>query len=242
MFITNMKLRLRRDENKKIALRLWLMIFLTAFVLTGCVSAQEASNQNRPTTESMSNQDLSTDEGVLAELQKITDARRENLGLINKPASKLEVKNVCIERFKETSKIIVIGFFAYDVGCRFDGAFIGSRYFEKTEIEMHKNALHALGWEKAPKREREMLAKFWVEKGLLAFFTVLYTKDKDLNNQGFHPPQAVSDENGEIKVTLWIQIPPGMRREEGFQHVEYRFAKDGSFSGNSTLANLLIDR
>ena len=72
-----------------------------------------------------------------------------------------------------------------------------------------------------------MLALYWVEKGLLAFFTILYTNDKDMGEREFHPPQAMTAENGEIKVKLWVQLPSGMRREKGFQHPEFRFAADG---------------
>lgn len=193
------------------------------FVLTDCTRAQTV--------------DLSTNEAVLAELQRIADAKLEALG---KPAGrKLEARFVCIERLKESAEIIVIGGFAYDRGCRFQGVFVNSRYFEKDDAALSKNALAALGWEKAPKREREMLAKFWVEKGLVPFFTVLYTRDKELNDQAFQPPQVVSTKTGEIKVTLWVRLPRG-RGEQGYQHLEYRFSRDGNLLGSSTLTNLLI--
>ena len=181
-------------------------------ILAGCANAQKV--------------DLATNEAVIAELQKRVDAKRSELGKTG--GSKLSAKSVCIERLKESEKVIVIGFFAYDRGCRLDGAFVDSRYFESTDAALSKNALAAFGWEKAPKREREMLALYWVEKGLLAFFTVLYTKDKDMGEREFHPPQAMTAENGEIKVKLWIQLPSGMRRGKEFKRVEYRFSKDGS--------------
>lgn len=222
---------------KNLSIKFTLVFFVLCSFSANCANAQSISNQERPKTESVSNYDLSTDQGVLAELQKRADAEREKLGLVNKGTNKLDANNVCIERYKESPKIIVIGYFRYDYGCHFGGAFVDSRYFEKTDIDLHKTALAALGWEKAPPREREMLAKFWVEKGLLAFFKVLQTKPKELENQDFHPPKVVSNENGEIKVTLWIQLPSGMRREKGFQHLEYKFAKDGSYTGSSTLAN-----
>lgn len=193
------------------------------FLFTGGVCAQSP--------------DLSTKEAVLAELQRIADAKLEALG---KPAGrKLDARFVCIKRLKESDEIIVIGGFAYDRGCRFQGVFVNSRYFEKDDPALSKNALAALGWEKAPKREREMLAKFWVEKGLVPFFTVLYTKDKELNDHAFQPPQVVSTETGEIKVTLWVRLPRG-RGEQRYQHLEYRFGRDGNLLGSSTLTNLLI--
>ncbi|CAN5865928.1 hypothetical protein BH20ACI4_BH20ACI4_25540 [soil metagenome] len=209
-------------------------VFLSV-VFAGCANAQNLPNQNRQTNESISNPDLSTDEGVIAEVHKRIDAEREKAGITGGSKPK-----VCVRRLKESEEIIVIGFFRYDYGCHFEGAFVGSRFFEKTEIEMHQNALDALGWEKAPIKEREQLAKFWVEKGLLTFFTVLYTKQKELENQDFHPPKVVSTEKGEIKVTLWIRLPGGRNRTKRFQHLEYRFTKDGGFSGTSTLENLAI--
>jgi len=61
----------------------------------------------------------------------------------------------------------MIGFFRYDYGCHFDGAFLDSRYFESTDAASSKEALATLGWAKAPKGEREMVASYWVQKGLL---------------------------------------------------------------------------
>lgn len=195
-------------------------------LITACVNAQTISKV-----------DLSTDEAVLAELQKRADANHIKLGLINKKSPKIEAQNVCIERLKESVKVIVIGFFAYDVGCRFGGAFVDSRFYEKDDAALSKNALATFVWEKAPKGEREMLASYWVQKGLLAFFTVLQMKDKDLNAVDFHPPRAVSTKDRGVTVRLWVQLPSGMRREKGFQHFEFKFAKDGSLSGSSTLEN-----
>ncbi len=110
--------------------------------------------------------DLSTKEGVIKELGK---QKNEDLSKAN----------ICIEQMKESAKIIVIGFFRNDYGCHFEGAFIDSRYFEETDADLSKNALAALGWKTANQTQREQLAKLWVDKGLLAFSTVLYTKDKD---------------------------------------------------------------
>ena len=210
-----------------------LVIILLAFVLLHCILAACANAQTI---------NLSTDEAVLAELQKRADAKRsllqttgdEKLDAKIKNARRLDPKSVCIERLKESEKVIVIGFFAYDRGCRLDGALVDSRYFESTDAAFSKYALAAFGWEKAPKRDREMLASYWVQKGLLAFFTVLQTKDKDLNDNEFHPPRTVTGENGEVRVTLWIQLPSRMRREKEFKRVEYRFTKDGNLVVSET--------
>lgn len=222
-----------------VLLELGLLFLLQGFV-AGCTKAQIVSPQTPSQIQTPSQSNLSTDEAVLAELQKLADAEREKLGLANKKSSRLETRDVCIKRFKESEQVIVIGFFAHDVGCQFGGAFVNSRFYDKTDANLSKDALAALGWEKAPKREREMLAKFWVEKGLLRFFTVLYTKDENLNSSEFHPPQVTSQANGEIKVTLWIRLPSGMSRDRGYQLLQYKFVADGSLSSSTTLANLSL--
>ncbi len=135
----------------------------------------------------------------------------------------------CVNRFPELPNIVVKGSFRTDYGCHFEGVSVNSRYFEKDDPALSKYALDALGWEKANQKEREKLAKLWVEKGLLGFTYALYSKNKDLNDGGFVPPKVVSAENGEITITLWIQMPTGMRnRPKDFQRLEFKFAKDGN--------------
>lgn len=226
------------------------LVFLPC-TLAACANAQTSPSQGGPKIESVSNIDLSTDEAVLAEMQKRADAKRAEIGTTGdtkldaklKNSSKLDARSVCIRRVKESPKVIVIGVFRTDYGCSFDGAFVGSRYFEATDvIDLSKAALAEFGWLKANQTKREILALGWVEKGLLAFFTVLYTKDVDFgrSESAFHPPQRVSAESGKIKITLWIQVPSGMGREKGFQYLEYTFAADGSFTGSKTLESLVL--
>ncbi len=186
--------------------------------------------------------DLSTNEAVIAEIQKRVDAENaarvgddKRLAAKLRAARRLEAKDVCIERPKESSRVIVVGFFRNDYGCHFEGAFVGSHYYEATEHEFHHAALEAFGWREANREGRERLALAWVEKGLLAFFDVPHTDPNGLEKFDFHPPRVASADNGEVKVTLWFQVPPGRNGGRGFQHVEYRFNVDGSLSGVSTL-------
>ncbi len=229
------------------SLKLCLALVALPFFLASCANAQSIPNQDRRQTEvTATDADLSTDAGVIAELQRMIDAKNaaageadEKLAAKRRAASRLEPKDVCIQRLKESAKVIVVGFFRMDYGCYLAGAFVGSRYFEATEIELHQNALKALGWQRANRSERERLALVWVEKDLLAFFTVLYTdNDNRLHNVGFHPPEITTTENGDVKVRLWIQLPPTRSREKGFQHLEYRFESHGNFLGTSTLASV----
>jgi len=169
--------------------------------------------------------DFSTDEAVIAEMQKRVDAKREAQG--QKAGIKLTAKSVCIERLKESPKVIVIGSFRYDKGCHFDGAFIDSRYVEGSEAGFSKSALEALGWEAANRDQREGLAELWVEKGLAAFFTVLHKRDAKFQGSTFQPPQVITEDTGDIVVKLWVRVP-GNRGKSTDKLLEYRFGSDGN--------------
>ena len=186
-----------------------LTIVFLPCILVGCANAQKVN--------------LSTDQAVIEQLGKLK----------NKEFSK---DKVCIERLKESANVIVVGFFAYDRGCRFDGAFVNSVYFEEDNADLSKNALNALGWKKANQKEREKLAMIWIEKGLLAFSTVLYAKDEKFSGSEFQPPQVVSNANGEIVITLWTSV---MKRKKEYHNLEFKFTKDGNMSDGKTLDEIM---
>jgi len=133
--------------------------------------------------------------------------------------------------------MIVVGGFAFDYGCRFQGVFIGSRYVATEDKGLSRSALEALGWKNANRHLREKLAQAWLEKGLFAFVTVLRAKNEDFQNHSFQPPGAVANETGETVITLWIRLPSGRIRGKVYQLREYRFSSDGDFAGNKTLEN-----
>jgi hypothetical protein len=166
--------------------------------------------------QDLSRYDLSTDEGV--------NAAREALR-----GEALDAESQrCIRRATELPRIVVVGDFAYDLGCRSQGVFVASRYFKITDLSLSKAALDALGWNASNPEERKRLARLWVEKGLLAFSSVMVTKDSDFGNSPFHPPQAMADKDGVITVSLWVRMPSGMRPGPGrHEYVEYKFSRDG---------------
>lgn len=165
-----------------------LFIFFSG-VFVGCANAQTI--------------DSPTDEAVLEKLGKL---KNEKFGK----------DDVCIKRLKESAKIIVIGLFANDLGCRLDGVFVDAGYFTKNNFEASKIALAALGWEKANRRQREKLAAIWVEKVLFAFSAK--------SNQTF---MAVSTDGG-IKVIVSLKYPPGVTSRHAPQ--VFVFDKDGGLS------------
>ena len=115
---------------------------------------------------------FSTDQAVIEQLGKLK----------NKEFSK---DKVCIERLKESANVIVVGFFAYDRGCRFDGVFVNSVYFEEDDADLSKNALNALGWKKANQKERKNLAMIWVEKVCWHFLQCFIRKMKNSSATNF---------------------------------------------------------
>lgn len=183
--------------------------------------------------------DLSTDEAVIAELQKRADAKNNErangdeklLTKIN-AAGKLDAQNVCIRRFQESPKIIVIAFFRNDYGCHFEGAFVDLRFYDRTEIsDQAKPTLENLGWQKADRTTREKLALWWTEKILHAFDEVFYpNRLNPAKDQWVQPPQTATRKNGDITVILWIQPPPDRLGKKSPQRFEYEFKSDGTFS------------
>jgi hypothetical protein len=186
------------------------------FMCSACARGQDVSRY-----------DLSTDEGVTAAREAVSGKKLD------------QYSKGCVRRSTDLPKVVVVGSFAHDLGCEFQGVFLGSRYFEGGDAALSKSALNFMGWQAAKREQREKLARLWVEKGLLAFLTVLVQKDEDFPDHPFQTPQAVYSESGEIVVTLWIRQPPGMIRERVSQLLEYRFSKDGELTGRTMLENLV---
>ena len=184
----------------------------------GGASAGLAFSQGRVAAQ----YDLSTDEGVAAALETLTGKKTDRRSL------------TCIRRDRDLP-LVVVGSFAFDRGCVFDGVFVNARYFGKSDAALSEGVLDTLGWKAANQEQREKLVQTWVVKGLLAFVTVLRQQNEDFQNRSFQPPRVVSGENGEIAITLWLRMPSGRVRGRNYILREYRFSKDGVFVGTSKL-------
>lgn len=175
--------------------------------------------------------DLSTEQGVTAARESLT-------------GKKLDAGDQsCIRRPRELP-IIVVGTRSFRFGCVFDGVFVKSHYLGHEDAALSKAALAALGWKTANRTQREKLARAWLMKGLLAFSTVLSEENVDFKDRSFQAPQAASKENGEVVVTLWVQLRTrgrGVLRTTYFLR-EYRFARDGDFAGEVQLDNFTAPR
>lgn len=176
-------------------------------------------------SQDLSSSDLTTDEGVNAAREAISGKKLDDRS------------KRCISRDKSLPGMVVVGSFASDYGCRFQGVFVGSRYVATQDKALSKSALEALGWKSANRELREKLALAWLEKGLFAFVTVIRAQNDDFQNRTFQPPGAVTGENAETVVRLWIRLPAGRVRGRPYQLREYRFSTDGDFAGSKTLEN-----
>lgn len=189
--------------------------FLTATIcLLICLICANAQDLSQPATR--------TDKSVASEKDEL------------KPLEKI---NLCVIKNEELPRITIVGSFAFDIGCLFEGVFVESRYFKKEDMALSKHALAALGWEAANRTEREKLAQLWVKKGFHAHSLIQVEKNKDFKNRSFSPPQAVSKENGEIVVTLWLRFASAVPQKPkiGYQFLEYRFSETGDLLEKSTL-------
>ena len=180
--------------------------------------------------QDLSKFDLSTDAGVTAAREAIA----------GKPLD--ERSKNCVRRDASLPGIVVVGGFAFDYGCRLQGAFIKSSYVGVDDKLLSRNALEALGWKTANRQQRETLAQAWVAKGLLGFLSVLSAKNEHFAEHSFQPPQSTTNSAGETVVMLWMRLPSGRVRGTTYQLREYRFSKDGDFLGNKTLENFTAPR
>lgn len=194
-----------------------LAVMSCLFTCSACAQAQDLSRY-----------DLSTDEGVAAAREALSGKKLD------------EDSKGCVRRSAGLPRIVIVGDFAHDLGCSFQGAFIGSKYFEGDGAPLSQAALNFVGWQAAKPYERERIARLWVEKGLLAFLIVPEQKDEDFKDRPFQPPRAITNRDGEVIVTLWIRQPPGMNRERVYQLLEYRFAGDGALAGKKVLDSLVV--
>jgi hypothetical protein len=160
------------------------------------------------------------------------------LAVLNKGRDNIiEKHEVCIERPVALKGIVIVGTFAHDRGCRFDSAFVnGKRYID--EKDATKAGLKHLGWLKINKEERENLALSWTKHALLKFSHPLEKATAEFDQpdtKKFEPPKSTTNEDGSVKVILWIQQPAGMQPITYFDLLEYSFGNDASFNGVKTI-------
>jgi hypothetical protein len=72
--------------------------------------------------------------------------------------------------------------------------------------------------------------------------TVLSDRHEDFGSRSFQPPLAVTNDDGQTVVTLWVRLPSGRVRGTLYQLREYKFTKEADIAGNTTLETFTADR
>ena len=179
--------------------------------------------------QDLSKYDLSTDEGVNLARAAINGEQVD------------DHSKSCIERNIGSPKIVAVGNFRYDYGCRFAGVFVNSKYFKKDDSDLSKKAFDALGWKTANVEERQKLARAWTETGLLGFTKVIGETNAEFQEKRLKKPQTSTAENGETTVTVWIKTISDVMAGHPKAYLtllEYKFAKDGGLLGKKSLKSL----
>lgn len=90
--------------------------------------------------------------------------------------------------------------------------------------------LRQRGWETADGPEKSRLAMLWLRQGLLGFGDeVLEKKPAGFGDAEtrFQPPDVLCTLSGAVRITTWIEEPPGPSSQRYFRHSLYWFARNG---------------
>jgi len=157
--------------------------------------------------------DLSTDEKVMAELNK---GRKEPL----------EEGEVCIERPEEFKDLILIGYFADDRGCM-----LGDAFYKGEKIDIEKSSSKILmdnGW--AERKNKADLALEWVVNVSALWETVVSEEPDNFDTTGEHifsAPEIQLLDNGSVIIKCWIKEPSGMAPEDEYYKLLVEFSDKG---------------
>lgn len=197
--------------NMKVNQRLIPLLsqFLLCILFVSC-SASQKGKQPQQAMASTEN-DLSTDEGVLKELNRIH----------NKEFSK---DYVCIQRPNDFPDLILVAMFAHDRGCMGTDAFFLGEF--GTISNRSVAILEHAGW-KLSANNRERLARAWFNDVHCAWRSPITTKPEAFPEARWFN-QEVRQENDLTIVRGWVKQPSGMRPEAVYKAEEVRFNKDGS--------------
>lgn len=140
-----------------------------------------------------------------------------------------DVGDACFAWPASFPRVVVVGGFAHDRGCDLEGMFVDRTWHGEGGT---KAALATREFADAKMEDKEAIARAWVEEGLQAFggrFVQVTHKAFELEGSPkFEPVRARMNKIGGIVVEGWVERPPGMQDESGFDFVVYRFAPDGA--------------
>lgn len=127
-------------------------------------------------------------------------------------------------------RVVAVGSFAHDRGCDLTGVFVDRRWLAGGASV---DGLATRGFAGASAEERQTIARQWVEEVDQAFGGRFVSRKPT----AFEFPEAPAWQSVEVRadgqdvvVEGWIEEPSGMRWEDAFRFVTYRFAPDGKLA------------
>ena len=131
-------------------------------------------------------------------------------------------------------RVVVVGSFAHDRGCRNSGLFVDRKWIaEGGEVE----ALATRDFVGAKLTDKEAIARAWIDEVEHAFGgEFVATSEVAFTLEGSRPftPVVVRENKvGGVVVEGWERVPPGMRDQSTYVLVSYRFAPDGQLTAET---------
>ncbi len=199
--------------------RILIIPFVFSIILAGCATGQV---KNQEASKEVSGPDLSTDEKVLAELQRLSGRTYDK-------------KDVCIRR-TGLNDLIMVGFFANDRGCMGSDAFFKGELI-KPEEHISEILKHS-GWEGSDEKKKA-LAKYWITDVYVGWESVTSHKPEGFpGNLWFEPRYELKD--GGVAATCWIQKPSGMMPQAVYHAVQIYFDKNGNIVNEERMGSHII--
>lgn len=129
-------------------------------------------------------------------------------------------------------RVIVVGGFADDRGCMYEGMFVDRTWYGSGGERPTQAVLRTAGWADADAEKRQKLARAWVYEVSNAFGGSFVAETTTAFSFGdtpdFEPPRVSATEDGGVIVSGWIEEPSGMVWESAYHFVEYRFGPDAT--------------
>lgn len=161
--------------------------------------------------------DLSTKEGVFEAYHIKT----------NKKADKSKLDDFCEKRNDELTGVILVGWFADNRGCMWQGMFVNESYGSIKELR--QEALQLNGWE--DKEQRVKLALLWTKIVYLDNRFLQMSKSATFDKPdapAFNEPTMTLQPNGDVVITGWISSPGGMLPKTGWSLSDITFSSDAA--------------
>lgn len=140
----------------------------------------------------------------------------------------------CIEWPGSFPRVVVVGSFAHDRGCRTTGLFVDRTYLP-TGGDVA--GLATRDFVAARLADKEAIARAWIDEVVHAFggeFVTEPTPAFTFDDLPKYTPVIVRENKiGGVVVEGWTAVPPGMNDESAFVLMHYQFAPDGALTAES---------